>query len=110
LASPFLIRILRSCACRLIAFAACAAGAQTVGAQDLPDLRAKESQICASYGPGFVAGHEPGHCVKVQERLRVAPEARRAALDEPAAAFAPAPQAPMRDRLRLNGAFSAAPR
>ncbi len=108
-----MISTARSCRYRLLAVAACALGAPLAGvplamAQDLQNPRDKANQICASYGQGFVAGPGPGHCVKVQERLRVEPHARRAALDEPGTGFYAAQDAPMRDRLRLNGGFGGA--
>ena len=80
-------------------------GADGARAQELHDPRDKANRICASYGQGFVAGPIPGHCVKVEERLRVAPEARHTRLDEPAGGFVSAQDAPMRDRLRVNGGF-----
>ena len=98
----------RSCRYRLLALAVCAFAAPAAMAQDLQNPRDKANQICASYGPGFVAGPGPGHCVKVQERLRVEPHARRAALDEPGMGFSSFQDAPMRDRLRLNGGFGSA--
>ena len=74
-------------------------------AQDLQAPRDKANRICASYGQGFVAGPTPGHCVKVEERLRVAPAARHTHLDESAGGFVSAQDAPLRDRLRVNGGF-----
>jgi hypothetical protein len=106
--SSAMIQTARSLCYRLLALAACAAGAHAAQAQDLQDPRNKANQICATYGPGFVAGRAPGHCVKVQERLRVEPNARRAALDEAPPQFSSYQDAPMRDRLRLNGGFGAA--
>ena len=98
----------RSCRYRLLALAACAFAAPPAMAQDLQNPRDKANRICASYGQGFVAGPGPGQCVKVQERLRVEPHARRAALDEPGTGFSSFQDAPMRDRLRLNGGFGSA--
>jgi len=88
---------------------ACAGGLQAARAQELADPRDKANRLCASYGRGFVAGHAPGHCVKVQERLRVEPD-RRHGMSEPnlGPVFAPAQDAPMRNRLRLNGGFGTA--
>ena len=113
-----MISTARSCRYRLLALAACALGAPLAGvslagvplamAQELQNPRDRANQICASYGQGFVAGPGPGHCVKVQERLRVEPHARRAALDEPGTGFYAVQDAPMRDRLRLNGGFGSA--
>ena len=103
-----MISTARSCCYRLLALAACAAGAQMAAGQELLAPRGKANQICASYGPGFVAGSGPGHCVKLQERLRVEPHARRAALDERPTILSPVQDAPLRDRVRLNGGFGAA--
>jgi hypothetical protein len=65
-------------------------------------------KLCDSYGPGFVPAGVPGNCVKVQERLRVEPQARRALgpFDAPPA-FAPFPPqgASLPAHLRLNGGF-----
>ena len=87
---------------------ACAGGLQAARAQELADPRDKANRLCASFGRGFVAGHAPDHCVKVQERLRVEPHARRAALEDPGTGFSSFQDAPMRDRLRLNGGFGSA--
>jgi len=100
-----MVSMTRSCRYRLLVLAACAFGAPAAMAQDLQNPRDKANQICASYGQGFVAGPGPGHCVKVQERLRVEPHARRAALEEPGMNFSSFQDAPLRDRLRLNGGF-----
>ena len=108
-----MISTARSCRYRLLALAACALGAPLAGvsltmAQDLQNPRDKANQICASYGQGFVAGPGPGHCVKVQERLRVAPSARHIASDEPMQGFVSIQDAPLRDRLRVTGGFGSA--
>ena len=100
-----MVSMTRSCRYRLLALAACAFGAPAAMAQNLQNPRDKANQICASYGQGFVAGPGPGHCVKVQERLRVEPHARRATLEEPGMGFSSFQDAPLRDRLRLNGGF-----
>ena len=100
-----MIRTPRSSRHRLLALAVCALGAPLAMAQDLQNPRDKANQICASYGPGFVAGPGTGHCVKVQERLRIEPHGRRAAVEEPGMAFFSFQDAPLRDRLRLNGGF-----
>jgi hypothetical protein len=103
-----MISTTRSCRYRLLALAACAVVAPMAMAQDLQNPRDRANQICATYGQGFVAGPGPGHCVKVQERLRVEPHARRAALEDPGTGFSSFQDAPMRDRLRLNGGFGSA--
>ncbi len=95
----------RSHTYRLLTLAACLIGAPLAMAQELQDPRDKANRICASYGHGFVAGHMPGHCVKVQERLRVAPSARHSRLEEPTQGFFASQDAPLRDRLRVNGGF-----
>ena len=100
-----MISTTRSCRYRLLTLAAFAFGTPAVLAQDLQNPRDKANQICASYGQGFVAGAGTGHCVKVQERLRVDPHGRRAALEEPGMGFFSFQDAPLRDRLRLNGGF-----
>ena len=89
----------------LLALTAFLAGAAVAGAQELQNPRDKASRICASYGQGFVAGAAPGHCVKVEERLRVAPPARHTRLEETAGGFVSVQDAPLRDRLRVNGGF-----
>ena len=88
---------------------ACAGGLEAARAQELADPRDKADRLCASYGRGFVAGRAPGHCVTVQERLRVEPH-RRQVMSETygAPVFAPAQDAPLRNRLRLNGGFGTA--
>ncbi len=105
-----MIRSARSRCFPALAAAIFALGAQTAASQELFGAREKANQICASYGPGFVAGSAPGQCVRVQERLRVEPHARRAALDEYAPVYSSASDGPMRDRLRLNGGFGATAR
>ena len=88
---------------------ACAGGLQAALAQDISDPRDRANRLCASYGRGFVAGDAPGHCVKVQERLRVELERHHPMPYQDAApVFAPAQDAPMRNRLRLNGGFGTA--
>ena len=71
--------------------------------------RTPAEKLCDSYGAGFVPAGAPGNCVKVQERLRVEPQSRRALSPfDGASAFAPLP---MQDdgalpaHLRLNGGF-----
>jgi len=99
----------RFCRHSLLALAAACMGvgldADGAQAQELQAPRDKANRICASYGQGFVAGPTPGHCVKVEERLRVAPAARHTRLDESAGGFVSAQDAPLRDRLRVNGGF-----
>jgi len=88
---------------------ACAGGLQTARAQELADPRDKADRLCASYGRGFVAGHAPGHCVTVQERLRVEPDRHRVMSNQdPAPMFSATQDAPLRNRLRLNGGFGTA--
>ena len=88
---------------------ACAGGLQAARAQELADPRDKANRLCASYGRGFVAGHAPGHCVKVQERLRVEPNRPQAPVSQEAApVFSSVQDAPLRNRLRLNGGFGTA--
>ena len=88
---------------------ACAGGLQAAMAQEFADPRDKANRLCASYGRDFVAGHGPGHCVKVQERLRVEPNRPQALVSQEAApVFSPAQDAPLRNRLRLNGGFGTA--
>ena len=88
---------------------ACAGGLQAARAQELADPRDKANRLCASYGRGFVAGHAPGHCVKVQERLRVEPNRPQAMVGQGAApVFSSVQDAPLRNRLRLNGGFGTA--
>ena len=88
---------------------ACAGGWQAAMGQEFADPRDKANRLCASYGRDFVAGHGPGHCVKVQERLRVEPDRHRLMSEQDAApVFAPAQDSPLRNRLRLNGGFGAA--
>jgi hypothetical protein len=72
--------------------------------------RARADQLCASYGQGFVAGHAPGQCVKVQERLRIDPNGHRGLPggEDMPTAFAPIEDGPLPARLRLNGGFGAA--
>lgn len=59
------------------ALTALAAGSVEAGENGSSALNA-EAQTCASCGPGFIPGSAPGYCIKVQERLRVQPDARRA--------------------------------
>ncbi len=94
--------------CFCLAQAACVVAAPMTMAQELQDPRDKANRICASYGQGFVAGPAPGNCVKVSERLRVAPSARRAGSDEPMQGFVSVQDAPLRDRLRITGGFGGA--
>ena len=100
-----MISTARSCRYRLLALAAFAAGTTLANGQELQNPRDKANQICASYGPGFIAGSGPGHCVKVQERLRVEPRARHMTLDDSAPNLSSFQEAPLRDRLRVNGGF-----
>ena len=73
------------------------------------DPREQADRLCASYGPGFVAGHAPGQCVKVEQRLRVEPNAPRPASGVvPPSAFAPMSDQPAKPQLRINGGFGAA--
>lgn len=105
-----MIKVSRPYALRLLALGlACAGGVRMAVADDFADPRIRANRLCESYGRGFVAGHAPGHCVKVQERLRVEPN-RPHAMFEPNAApvFSPAQDAPLRNRLRLNGGFGTA--
>ena len=78
-----------------------------------PNARARADDICSGYGPGFVAGAMPGHCVKVEERLRVERNVRRdlAPWDTPST-FAPLGpnDGAMPAHLRLNGGFGAGQR
>jgi len=88
---------------------ACAGGLQAAMAQEFADPRDKANRLCASYGRDFVAGHGPGHCVKVQERLRVEPHRRQVLSEQEAAPlFSVTQDAPLRNRLRLNGGFGTA--
>jgi hypothetical protein len=88
---------------------ACACGWRTAIAEDFADPRARANRLCESYGRGFMAGDAPGHCVKVQERLRVEPNRPQALVSQEAApVFSPAQDAPLRNRLRLNGGFGTA--
>jgi hypothetical protein len=73
--------------------------------------RETADRLCASYGPNFVAGHQPGSCVKVEQRLRVAPAARNQAHSlPPPTAFAPMQSETRRPQLRLQGSFGVSPR
>ncbi len=82
---------------------------RTAIAEDFADPRARANRLCESYGRGFIAGDAPGHCVKVQERLRVEPDHRHVMSDPYGApVFAPVQDAPLRNRLRLNGGFGPA--
>ena len=65
-------------------------------------------KLCASYGPGFVPGTQPGSCVKVEQRLRVAPARNHAAPSPPPTTFAPMQHMPTRPQLRLQGSFGVA--
>jgi hypothetical protein len=88
---------------------ACAGGWRAAIAEDFANPRARANRLCESYGRGFMAGDAPGHCVKVQERLRVEPDHRHVMADPYAApVFAPVQDAPLRNRLRLNGGFGPA--
>ncbi len=71
--------------------------------------RENAERLCESYGPGFVPGHQPGSCVKVEQRLRVAPAARNQAVLPPPTSFAPMHDVPQRPQLRLQGSFGIAP-
>jgi hypothetical protein len=97
----------RSSACCILAFATLFAGT-AVAAETGRTRQTPAEKLCDSYGPGFVPAGAPGNCVKVQERLRVEPQARRGLgpFDAPAA-FAPLPTqtAPLPAHLRLNGGF-----
>ena len=62
-------------------------------------------RLCASYGPGFVPGQQPGSCVKVEQRLRVAPARSHAVASPPPTGFTPMQNAPMRPQVRLQGSF-----
>ena len=95
---------------RLLALGlACAGGVRSAIAEDFLDPRNRATRLCESYGRGFVAGHAPGHCVKVQERLRVEPNRPQALVRQEAApVFSSVQDAPLRNRLRLNGGFGAA--
>jgi hypothetical protein len=79
-------------------------------AESLRGTHQSPASLCASYGPGFVPGEAPGQCIKVEERLRVEPHARRALspLDAPSA-FAPlaVQEGTLPAHLRLNGGFGA---
>ncbi len=70
--------------------------------------RERADRVCAEFGPDFVAGDAPGHCVRVEQRLRVERNARRdmSPWDAPPA-FAPLDSAAgaLPARLRLNGGF-----
>ena len=105
-----MIKVSRPAALRLLALGlACAGGVGTAVAEDFADPRNRANRLCESYGRGFVAGHAPGHCVKVQERLRVEPNRPQALVSQEAApVFSPAQDAPLRNRLRLNGGFGTA--
>jgi len=70
--------------------------------------RQTADRLCESYGPGFVPGHQPGSCVKVEQRLRVAPARNHAAPSPPPTAFAPMQDIPARPQLRLQGSFGVA--
>lgn len=97
-----------TCRFSLLTLAALAIGASVAKAQELRDPRDKANRICASYGQGLVAGPAPGHCVKVRERLRIAPFARHTRLEDTAGSFVSIQDAPLRDRLRVNGGFGGA--
>ena len=105
-----MIKVSRPYALRLLALGlACAGGVGTAVAEDFADPRNRANRLCESYGRGFVAGHAPGHCVKVQERLRVEPHRRQVLSEQEAAPLFSATQdAPLRNRLRLNGGFGTA--
>ena len=70
--------------------------------------RENAERLCDSFGPGFVPGHQPGSCVKVQQRLRVAPARNHHAPAPPPTAFAPMHDSPARPQLRLQGSFGVA--
>lgn len=96
----------------LLVAAAITASASAGLAGEGASSRTTAEKLCDSYGPGFVPSGAPGTCVKVQERLRVEPHARRALSPlDGGSAFAPLP---MRDdgalpaHLRLNGGFGRA--
>ena len=94
----------------LVAGAMCCCGLCEANAGDTAEQqRTRADQLCASYGQGFVAGDAPGQCVKVHERLRIDPNARRSMSggDEMPTAFAPIEDGPMRAHVRLNGGFGA---
>ena len=97
----------RPTACLLAATAALWAGA-AMAAETGRVRQSPDQKLCDSYGPGFVPAGAPGNCVKVQERLRVEPQARRGLgpFDGPTA-FAPFPQqgGHFPAHLRLNGDF-----
>ena len=105
-----MIKVSRPNALRLLALGlACAGGLRTAVAEDFADPRNRANRLCESYGRGFVAGHAPGHCVKVQERLRVEPNRPQALVSQEAApVFSSVQDAPLRNRLRLNGGFGTA--
>ena len=87
------------------------AGTSAAIAQDVYSApREHAERLCESYGPGFVPGRQPGSCVKVEQRLRVAPAARNhQAAAPPPTAFSPMQDAPQRPQLRLQGSFGIAP-
>lgn len=75
------------------------------------NARAGADRRCAGFGPGFVAGADPGQCVKIEERLRVKRDALRSLSPwEAPNAFAPLPSGDgaMPAHLRLNGGFGVA--
>ena len=93
----------------LVVGVVCGCAIDTAAADDSAnETRARADALCASYGQGFVAGNAPGQCVKVEERLRIQPNARRglSSSDFPTA-FAPFEDGPMRAHVRLNGGFGA---
>jgi hypothetical protein len=105
-----LSRMQRPTACFL--FVAGVFAAAPVLAEEGLRPRMAGDAICAGFGPGYVPAGAPGHCIKVQERLRVEPHSRRglSPLDG-GAAYAPMPYAEdgaMPAHLRLNGGFGRA--
>ena len=75
-----------------------------------PAAKTGADKACAEFGPNFVSGDSPGHCVQIEQRLRVGRNARRnMSAWESANTFAPILDGgPMPAHLRLNGRFGIA--
>ena len=83
--------------------------APALAGESVRNGREKADRLCESYGAGFVSGDAPGHCVKVEERLRVDPNGRRGMSGwESPTAFAPIEDGPLRAHVRITGGFGAA--